>query len=218
MTAPTIAVMQPYLYPYAGYFRLLAKANVFVIFDCVQFPRRGRVHRTQVLGCDGRPRWLTLPLDRQPQDTRIDQLRFAPQARTSWKLRLDQLPSAKGEAATRIRDHLDGPLDDVVGFLEEGLLIVADLLGLKAHVMRSSALGIDSALRGQDRIIEIVQRLGGRRYLNAPGGKALYQIEAFARKDLELDFLPPYQGKVFHLLNTLLSGGVDDVRREFAAY
>ncbi|MFZ7154261.1 MAG: WbqC family protein, partial [Bacteroidota bacterium] len=28
--------MQPYLLPYAGYYRLL-KAEVFVIYDCVQF-------------------------------------------------------------------------------------------------------------------------------------------------------------------------------------
>jgi hypothetical protein len=37
----TVAVMQPYFMPYAGYFRLFAAADVFVLFDCVQFPRRG---------------------------------------------------------------------------------------------------------------------------------------------------------------------------------
>ena len=40
--------MQPYLFPYAGYFRLLSQVDEFVIYDCVQFPRRGRVHRTEV--------------------------------------------------------------------------------------------------------------------------------------------------------------------------
>jgi hypothetical protein len=45
-----IAVMQPYFFPYAGYFRLLQAADHFVLLDCVQFPRRGRVHRTQVPG------------------------------------------------------------------------------------------------------------------------------------------------------------------------
>ena len=44
-----IAVMQPYFFPYLGYFRLFSQADEFVIYDCVQMPRRGRVHRTAAL-------------------------------------------------------------------------------------------------------------------------------------------------------------------------
>ena len=51
--------MQPYFFPYVGYFGLLAHVDEFVIFDCVQFPRRGRVHRTEVTpASDGEQRWL----------------------------------------------------------------------------------------------------------------------------------------------------------------
>ena len=57
----TIAVMQPYFVPYAGYFRLFAATDLFVIYDCVQFPRRGWVHRNQLPGANGQPNWLTLP-------------------------------------------------------------------------------------------------------------------------------------------------------------
>ena len=62
-----VAVMQPYFYPYAGYFRLFAAADCFVVLDCVQFNRRGRVHRAQLL--DARGGWLTLPLARQPRES-----------------------------------------------------------------------------------------------------------------------------------------------------
>ena len=60
----TVAVMQPYFIPYAGYFRLFAASDLFVIYDCVQFPRRGWVHRNRLLDRSGKLRWLTLPLDR----------------------------------------------------------------------------------------------------------------------------------------------------------
>jgi hypothetical protein len=41
--------MQPYFVPYAGYFRLFAASDLFVIYDCVQFPRRGWVHRNRLV-------------------------------------------------------------------------------------------------------------------------------------------------------------------------
>src|SRR5437588_4364462 len=80
MTAPrpfTVAIMQPYFIPYAGYFRLFAASDLFVIYDCVQFPRRGWVHRNRLVDRLGVERWLTLPLQKAPQDVPIRDLRFA---------------------------------------------------------------------------------------------------------------------------------------------
>lgn len=59
-----IAVMQPYHYPYAGYFRLFAASDLFVIYDDVQFNRRGRVHRYQK-----NDKWITLPIKKTDRDT-----------------------------------------------------------------------------------------------------------------------------------------------------
>src|SRR5437868_3898306 len=72
--------MQPYFIPYAGYFRLFAASDLFVIYDCVQFPRRGWVHRNRLIDASGKARWLTLPLEKAPQDVLIRDLRFSPNA------------------------------------------------------------------------------------------------------------------------------------------
>jgi len=72
-----VAVMQPYFFPYAGYFRLFTHVDEFVIFDCVQFPRRGRVHRCEFVAANGTLEWLTLPLARQSRDVLIRDLEFA---------------------------------------------------------------------------------------------------------------------------------------------
>src|SRR5437868_8669823 len=76
-----IAIMQPYFMPYAGYFRLFQASDLFVIYDCVQFPRRGWVHRNLLSDARGVNRWLTLPLAKAPRDVLIRDLRFAPNAR-----------------------------------------------------------------------------------------------------------------------------------------
>lgn len=212
-----IAIMQPYLYPYAGYFRLMYCTDIFIIFDCVQFNRRGRLHRVEVPAPNGGTEWLTLPLARQPRDTRISDLAFADGARATLDARLgrhDWLCNAKGRAAERVRTHLYQPLGTVVDFLEDGLRLVAELTSLPATIIRSSSLDIPSRVRGEGRIIAIAQAVKASHYLNAPGGRHLYRAESFQAAGLDLAFLPPYRGRHPFLLPSLMSGAVADIRAD----
>lgn len=213
----TVAVMQPYFFPYLGYYRLFAAAETFVILDEVQFPRRGRVHRCECPGPDGTPEWLTLPLARQPRETPIKDLRFAAQARDALDLRLSRfrwLHDARGCLGERIRSHLGAPLADVASFLETGLAIVGEILRLPARVTRSSDLAIDPTLRGEARIIAIARALGARTYVNASGGRALYRPEAFRRAGMDLRFLAPHAGTRHSMLFRLLTQDPAALARE----
>src|SRR4051812_23161583 len=84
-----IAIMQPYFFPYVGYYRLFAATDVFVIYDCVQFPRRGWVHRNLFTDANGSPRWITVPLLKASQSALIRELELASdgQARMLEQLR-----------------------------------------------------------------------------------------------------------------------------------
>ncbi|MFG1404194.1 WbqC family protein [Xanthobacter sediminis] len=209
--------MQPYLYPYAGYFRLMAATDIFVILDCVQFNRRGRVHRAEVPAPAGGKEWLTLPLRHQPRETLIRDLTFADGARAALDERLRRhafLRSGKGAAAEQVREHLFGPLGTVVDFLEGGLRLVSGLLRLPAPLVRSSSLGLPPQIRGEERIIAIARTVGASRYLNAPGGRGLYEPATFRSAGLELSFLPPYEGRHPFLLPSLMAGDLEDLRAD----
>jgi WbqC-like protein family len=215
-----VAVMQPYLYPYAGYFRLLAAAETFVVFDDAQFPRRGRVHRCQVPRAGGGSAWLTLPLARHARDVAIRDLAFAAEARAALDARLRRLPwlrGGRGPLAERVRAHLFGPLATPVDFVETGLALVADSLALPARFVRSSALAIDPALRGPERVIALVEAAGGRTYVNAPNGRPLYDSRAFAAREIALRFLPPYAGAYRFLLPALVDADPAALRRDVLA-
>lgn len=215
-----VAVMQPYFFPYAGYFRLLHLVDRFVIFDCVQFPRRGRVHRTQVPGPGGALEWLTLPLSSRPRDVLIRDLVFAPAARARFDERLARhawLANARGETAERLCAYLYGPLESVIDYLEAGLRLVADLLDLDPVFCRSSALGLGPTLRSQERVIAAVKAVGGTHYLNAPGGRDLYDPERFAEAGLTLSFLAPYRGPNTCLLPALLTQPLAAIRADIRA-
>jgi hypothetical protein len=211
----TIAVMQPYFIPYAGYFRLFAASDLFVVYDCVQFPRRGWVHRNRLADRGGTERWLTLPLQKAPRDVLIRDLRFAPDGAALFARRLRPFPllAAGGDLAPvmeALHDARGLPVDYIVRLLER---IVA-YLGLPWRVMRSSALDLPPSLRGQDRILEIARRLGARRYVNASGGRSLYDAAAFEGAGVELRFLRDYPGPSVSILTRLLSEDRDALARD----
>jgi hypothetical protein len=212
-----IAVMQPYFFPYAGYFRLFAAVDEFVIFDCVQFPRRGRVHRTQIPGSTIASKWLTLPLASQQREVLIKDLRFSATARAELDARLDRLPwlkAGQSDCADSIRSYLRQPLGDVTDFLEQGLRLVADTLGFDRPILRSSSLDIDPALRGQARVLAVAAAVSATHYLNSPGGTSLYDPHAFRREGVTLQFLPAYEGTFLQLLPALVTGDTTAIRND----
>lgn len=209
--------MQPYFAPYGGYYRLLAAADVFVIYDCVQFPRRGWVHRNRLPGADDEPAWLTLPLKPAPFDARIDAMTFADDAAERMAERIRAFPSlaAAPEAAMALLHA--GPFSGgLADYLERQLELVCTLLPTRPTLMRSSALGLPSELRGQDRILEICRRIDATDYVNAPGGRNLYDASAFEAAGVSLHFLPPWEGPGFSLLHQLAVEAPEAVAAEIA--
>lgn len=205
----TVAIMQPYFVPYLGYFRLFQQTDLFVLYDCVQFPRRGYVHRNQVPGKDGTPQWQTLPLAKCSQNTLIKDLQ--------WRLGdcggfADRFRQQAGQwsslASSCRRDEWLAVLADfsgsVMDYLERTLAFVCRTLDLHFNVIRSSSLGVDAQLRGQERILEICRLVGANRYVNAPGGRDLYLPDVFANAGICLQFLEPYQGSHWSVAYRLL--------------
>lgn len=213
----TVAVMQPYFFPYAGYFRLFAVSDVFVIFDCVQFPRRGRVHRTHIGGTFEEPIWLTLPIARQARDILIRDVALAPGAEAEFRRRLERfrwITEARGPCAGTIREFLENPFSPVIDYLERGLRMVADLLDFNVELVRSSTFAFEAALRSQDRVIAVAAAAGARRYVNPPGGRMLYDSARFTKADIELCFLSPYTGRFGNMLHALLTETPEVIRRD----
>ena len=179
-----IAIMQPYYYPYAGYFRLFAATDLFIILDSVQWNRRGRVHRYE--RSDGR--WVTLPIKKTDRDTTMIK-------DLQWQ--------EGGEKEYEPCDYIIAKLADV-----------CERLDLPFNCARSSGMGIDENLRGQDRNIAICKKLKATEYINSPGGKALYDEKTFANNGIKLTFLPEWQGSYDSIAERLAYEEPEDIRKE----
>lgn len=204
--------MQPYFVPYAGYFRLFAAADVFVAYDCVQFPRRGWVHRNRLTDANGTLQWLTLPIKKSDRDTtRICDLRFVDQATLDFDACSRRYPALKRLDARypTLTGNVFALRGDPIDYLVSTLQEVSALLGVARPIVRSSSLEIPAEIKAQERIIRIAQRLGATSYINAPGGRELYDDSAFQEVGLSLHFLSSYEGGQQSILERLATDDLE---------
>lgn len=216
----TIAVMQPYFIPYAGYLRLFAASDVFVAFDCVQFTRTGWLHRNKLHDARGQLNWLTLPLRKAPQSVLIRDLAFREGAAGLLAQEIRRFPAVHAALQARhpalsamLLETSGSPVD----YIERLLVWAAESLGLPHRIIRSSSLDISPELRGEDRILAIADALGATAYVNAPGGVGLYDAERFRERGVDLRFLPPFHGAMHSILERILTEDIDLLRAEIAS-
>ncbi|NNM99025.1 MAG: hypothetical protein HKL91_04390 [Candidatus Eremiobacteraeota bacterium] len=210
----TVAVIQPYFLPYAGYFRLFEAADCVVIFDCVQFPRRGWVHRNRFRLANGDFDWLTLPIERAERSALIASLHFASDARERMKEAIRRFPvleRARAEQNPALEMLFKMDDDAVSSYLVDLLHYFSDRLQIRFEPIISSALNIDPVLRGQERVIAIVEAVGGTRYVNPSGGRSLYDPARFSDSKIELRFLSEYSGDAGSILERILNEGPEAV-------
>ena len=179
-----VAIMQPYYYPYAGYFRLFAASDAFVFLDSVQWNRRGRVHRCMTKG-----KWIhTLPIKKTHRDTTM--------------IKDMQWQSEKEKPIS--------PVDLIIGTVMD----TCEKLDMYFNCARSSDLKIPDNLHGQDRIIAICKKLGATEYINSPGGCHLYDEQIFKDNGIKLTFLPEWKGSYDSILERLAHEKPEDIRKE----
>lgn len=194
--------MQPYAYPYLGYFRLLSETKLFVVLDNVQHIRRGYVHRNMLPDRRGKPTWMTLPLAPAPQTALISELHFAEDAVPRMVDIVARFPSIQ-KLPRDVYAKLMAVQGRFVPYAIRLLEVCCKHLGITANARLASEILPEPDLRGQDRILEICKRVGATRYLNAPGGRALYDEDAFRSAGIELEFLPPWRGPMESVLHII---------------
>lgn len=210
-----IAIMQPYFFPYAGYFRLFSLCDLFVIFDCVQFPRRGWVHRN-CIQTENNKMWFRLPLKKQPREIKIKDLCFHENAEKLWGKqfkKLSQILPINKNAKIKIflSELNNNPLNKIV----ESMQLCCEQLGISKEYVFSSQLNIPESIKGSDRIIEICKHFKAKQYLNLSGGRNLYDFSTFIKNDIQLQFLSPYSGNFQSLLPRLFDESNKQLFEEF---
>lgn len=184
-----LAVMQPYFMPYLGYFQLARSCDHFVFLDDVNFIRRGFIHRNRIL-LAGEPFDFSLPVSQASQNRTIDQHAFTGEMEPF----LAQLRHAYRRAPffqpvfALLESVCLAPDQNVARKTAASVLAVFDYLEIAlAHSFASHHPAEGSC--GQRRILDLCRRFGACDYHNAPGGRALYDAQAFLAEGVRLRFV-----------------------------
>ncbi len=206
--------MQPYFSPYAGYYRLFAAVDVFVILDCVQFPRRGWVHRNQFSRRDNSLDWLTLPIKKCSQQAVIKDLEFDSLHKLSeFHTSLAKFNLSGLMTETEIASTFDFTMP-VIDFLEKNLIASSENLNFSPRIIRSSNFSLPSNLKGEDRILEILKIINASQYINLSGGLNLYHLDVFRENNIELKILTPFHGNKIGMMERLKVTPHSEIRFE----
>ncbi len=187
------AVMQPYLFPYPGYFQLVDAADEFVFYDDVQFIQQGYVNRNELAGGT-----YTVPLKKMPHTALIRERgvhapsygKFLRKWYKTFRLHYGGAPFYP--AALRVaNDAFEAGAGSIAELAAASVSGVAEYLSLGTRFRSASAIDYDRSLSGQERLLALLTRLGARAYVNSSNGSHLYQEEVFAASGIRLHFLRP---------------------------
>jgi hypothetical protein len=185
-----LAIMQPYLFPYLGYFQLIHAVDSFVVYDDVSYIKGGWINRNYILS-QGNKLLITLPLQGASPNRLIKQIEVG--GRAEKMLKTIRQCYGKAPQFQRVfpllEDILSRPEKNLACFLDYGLRQVCDYLCLHPRWHISSMLNKDNGQRGPDKVLSICAELGATHYINAPGGRELYDPERFSQRGVQLSFI-----------------------------
>lgn len=191
----SVAIMQPYIFPYLGYMQLIRASTHFVAYDDVHFIKRGWINRNKLCAL-GAETLFSVPLREASQNKFISQV--ITDCDTKWQRKFyKQL-----EHAYRRAPHFEPVYDMVCGVFADAqgmpvselavrsLKTVADYLEMDFSPLYSSkSFGHTTGMKRAERLVAITRELGAERYINLPGGMALYKDADFSPHGISLSFI-----------------------------
>lgn len=229
-----LAIMQPYFFPYLGYFSLIKHTDELISFDTAQYIRHGWVNRNRILKPGSGWQYIRVPVAKHSQKSRINEVEIADK---KWgEIILRQLDHYKKKAkyyrpvVNWIKTVLDTKQRKVFKLNVELLEAVCDYLkiGFKHRLYSELDINIGPVRQPGEWALKICEAVGASEYVNPPGGGELFDRRRFKDSGVELFFIKnkllPYsqlRGEFvpgLSVIDVLMHNSVEDVHKLIDAY
>ena len=192
-----LGVMQPYFFPYFGYFALINQVDFFVLLDTVQFIKHGWIERNQILkASDGEPLYIKAPLVKHPLNTSIRDIRIRDNEPWREKIFAQLAPYKKkaphyNEVIALLTEIFELNTDSIVEINRRALEIVCQYLriGTPIGVWSEMKIEIDQPRAPDEWALNISKALGARTYINPTAGKHLFNNAKYRSAGIDLRFI-----------------------------
>ena len=186
--------MQPYFIPYIGYFQLISSVDEFIIYDNIQYTKKGWINRNRI-SVNGKDQFITIPIKKDSDYLDVSERMISDNwGKEKYKI-LNIIKSFYGkapnfkEAYGVIEDCLNIEEENLFNFIYETILIINNFLDIKTKIIISSDIDIDHNLRSKNKVIEICKNRNAEIYVNSIGGISLYDKEEFKDNGIILNFI-----------------------------
>ena len=231
----TVAVMQPYIFPYLGYYQLVAAVDTFVFFDDVNFIKRGWINRNQLLQ-NGKPYRFTIPLKKASQNRLINEIELADY--TNWRNDfLNTVENCYKKAPhflfvfSWLKDFFSTNYVYINELAIDSIKAVASLLELPVLFKHSSAINYkgEQGQNGAEKVLAICKILNADKYINPKNGVELYNRQQFLSFNKELHFInmhpityPQFKEQTFvpnlSIIDVLMFNSIQDIQKLLGEY
>lgn len=221
-----LGIMQPYFLPYIGYFQLLNAVDKYVIYDNIQYTKKGWINRNRILQ-NGKDLMITIPLEKNSDyldvkerylSVGFDKKKLLNQIRESYR----KAPYCE-QVIPLIERIVNFDDNNLFHYIDNSVREICRYLEINTEIIISSSLGIDHSLKGQDKVIAICKELKATDYYNAIGGQELYSPEEFKKENINLHFISsgPIEYKQFanefvpwlSILDVMMFNSLEDIHR-----
>ena len=190
-----IAIMQPYLFPYIGYFSLIKNTDSFVFFATPQYIRKGWINRNRILSTNGDVTYFTVPIQKADRNTPINKSVIS--YNYDWKVKiLGQLNIYKKAP------NYDKVINLVNDVFNTDTMLISDLaiksivktceyldIDIKYDIFSKMNLALPEVKEPDEWALYITKELGYNTYINPPGGMSFFNREKYQINDVDLQFL-----------------------------
>ena len=185
--------MQPYIFPYIGYFQLIKAVDKFVLYDDVNFINRGWINRNRIL-VNGKDSMFTIPLKDASQNKLINEIDV--NWDNNWKskfLKTIEQAYKKAPFYENVLPIIEKTID--VGevqfskIIENNLRLICEYLEIETEIMSSSSIYQNADKKAQERILYICSQEKANHYINPIGGFELYDKKIFANENMQMNFI-----------------------------
>jgi len=190
-----IAIMQPYIFPYIGYFQMVQAVDIFVFYDDVNFIKKGWIHRNNIL-INHEAYRFTIPCHKISQNKQINEIehRFDLAEKDKFLKRIEQAYSNAPffkEFYEQLLDFIKSENSKTISAIAaNSVIFIANYLNIKTKFQFSGAQYPETKSLGKmERLKAISKKANARIYINAIGGKDLYSQETFDDTELKLQFI-----------------------------
>lgn len=188
-----LAIMQPYFFPYIGYFQLINAVDEFVIYDNIQFTKKGWINRNRIL-VNQKDEYISLPLKKDSDFLNVNQRFLSDTWLVDRKKMLNRILELYRKAPqfepTFVLFEKCLMMDEMnlFDFIHSGLKEILQYLSITTKLTVSSTIAIDHQLKSEEKVLAICKAQNASTYINPSGGIELYSKERFEQNGIKLQF------------------------------